>query len=130
MTNLFTLSKSNRFKEKKDKNVIDFINDNDINELKNFFKTNIPDDIFTALNDQYINTNHELCYPLHEAVRMGNIEIITLLIDHKADIESKASDSYTPLITACSDKSSGDVKIVNLLINNKADIKISKILII
>jgi ankyrin repeat protein len=56
--------------------------------------------------------------PLHSAARLGDIEIVTLLIKDGADVSAKDSDGVTPLHDAVE---AGHAEIVELLLVKGAD---------
>ena len=41
--------------------------------------------------------------PLHQAVIEGNLAVVSLLIQHGADVNKQDADSWTPLHAACSE---------------------------
>ena len=56
--------------------------------------------------------------PMHLAARSNQIEIIKILLRHKAAVDAKAHEKQTPLHIAAR---LGNVEIVTLLLENKAD---------
>ena len=61
-----------------------------------------------------------LTTPLIYAVLSGKCELVSLLLDHGADVEMKDNDGFTPLITACDHN---DTHMVNLLVSRGANIE-------
>ena len=57
--------------------------------------------------------------PLHMAARYSSIEVVQLLIAHKADIEARNKDNQTPLHWATRHNS---IEIAQLLISHKGEI--------
>lgn len=92
-------------------------------------------DIFTAivmndrgrvkdilLNDpQAIGKLHRGRTPLHEAVRLDNLDMVKMLLEHQADLQAVTEDevALTPLQLAVME---GHVEIATLLVERKADV--------
>ncbi|XP_021712114.1 uncharacterized protein LOC5564954 isoform X2 [Aedes aegypti] len=57
--------------------------------------------------------------PLHTAAGKGNIEMVKLLIDHNANIDTKDDEGCTPLHYA---SRNGNLEMVKLLIDNRANV--------
>lgn len=60
------------------------------------------------------------CHPLHLAASKGDIDMVKLLLQHKAPIDAQNRDGLTPLHYACKAKKE-NVRMVELLLANGAD---------
>ncbi|XP_037094837.1 ankyrin repeat and KH domain-containing protein 1-like [Pollicipes pollicipes] len=60
------------------------------------------------------------CTPLMEAATAGHVEVVRLLIKHKADVNAQSSSGNTPLMYACS---GGHVEVVRALLQAGANIE-------
>ena len=56
--------------------------------------------------------------PLHFAVASGNSELVTLLLEHGADVNAKTTNGWTPLHSAVERR---DLEMARLLLDAKAD---------
>lgn len=65
-----------------------------------------------------IAENRSRVMPLHSAVAGGDHEIVTLLLDHGADIDARQEGGFTPLMAAAAN---GRVEIVQVLLDHGAD---------
>lgn len=54
--------------------------------------------------------------PLHVASRLGNVDIVMLLLQHGADVDATTKDLYTPLHIAAKEGQE-EVKILNICIS-------------
>lgn len=66
--------------------------------------------------------NHRMDFdetPLHEAVRVGWLEAVTLLLKGHAEINAQDNEGRTPLHFACK---GGDVRIVKILCHNGVEV--------
>ena len=89
--------------------LFDAISNNNINEVKRFIRKN------ANLNSQIANTK---VTPLHLAVQKGNLDIVKILLEAKADPNLASIDGATPLHLAAL---SGNLGVVEALL--KADAK-------
>ena len=75
-----------------------------------------------TINSRYFNCSDDS--PLNYAARIGNPEIFKILFDHPEINPAEAPDQYgfTPLITACRQRSDGHHEIVKMILDdpNKA----------
>lgn len=60
------------------------------------------------------------CTPLMEAASAGHVDIIKLLLQHKADVNAQSSTGNTPLMYACA---GGHVEAVRELLDKKANVE-------
>lgn len=60
------------------------------------------------------------CTPLMEAASAGHVDIIKLLLQHKADVNAQSSTGNTPLMYACA---GGHVEAVKELLEKKANVE-------
>lgn len=93
---------------KKDQALFDAVNDGDIAKIK------------AALKGANVNAKSEWDgAPIHVAARKGNVEVIKLLLENKADIEAKDPVDMTPLMVAAVE---GQVPAAMLLLEKGAKV--------
>ena len=76
---------------------------------------------FLVLHGANVNSYNRLdgSTSLHEAARRGQIEMMTLLLDNGADIESQSNEGFTPLFSAVRN---GKLEAVKLLLERGANV--------
>lgn len=106
--------------------MIDAIEDNDINKLKRIIKFSNPNCVSDTLI-KTVGSESERYTPLGEACKVGNFEMVKLLVEDGADV------NYVPLLTSTSplgfaagSDGGGNLKIVKYLIEKGADVDFSK----
>lgn len=58
------------------------------------------------------------CTPLMEAASAGHVEIVRLLLQHKAEINAQSSSGNTPLMYACGGGHLEVVKVLRYIYSN------------
>ena len=72
--------------------------------------------------DAKVKGDTALTVAMQTPFKPKTLELITLLIDHEADVNTTGSTGYTPLIFACNTPEPPPTELITLLLNRGADI--------
>ena len=76
---------------------------------------------FLITNNFPVNAKSNGQTPLHFAVRMGNIEVVKLLVENGANMNTLDGDGYSPVHKAVK---SDNAKIIRHFVRNEADVEL------